>query len=90
MKSFDVEASIKKDPFLNQLINLSAQDSLNTLKKKKDKEIIFWELTETREGYIKQISRYDNERGYSFSLTPEEKSGSPLFYSSQIHKKTLL
>ena len=55
------DASIRKVPVHPQLINLGFIEYIAKQRRKK-KERIFWELTKSRDGYIKQISRHYNER----------------------------
>ena len=54
-------AGIRKVPVHPQLIKLGFIDYIAKLKRKK-KDRIFWELTKSRDGYIKQVSRHYNER----------------------------
>ncbi|MED5483042.1 MAG: site-specific integrase [SAR324 cluster bacterium] len=54
-------AGIRKVPVHPQLIKLGLIDYIAKLRRKK-KDRIFWELTKSRDGYIKQVSRHYNER----------------------------
>lgn len=54
-------AGIRKVPVHPQLIKLGFIEYIAKQRRKK-KERIFWELTKSRDGYIKQISRHYNER----------------------------
>ena len=54
-------AGIRKVPVHPQLIKLGFIDYIAKLKRRK-KDRIFWELTKSRDGYIKQVSRHYNER----------------------------
>ena len=55
------DAGLRKVPVHPQLIKLRFIEYIAKQKRKK-KERIFWELTKSRDGYIKQISRHYNER----------------------------
>ena len=55
------DAGIRKVPVHPQLIKLGFIEYIAKQRRKK-KERIFWELTKSRDGYIKQISRHYNER----------------------------
>jgi integrase len=53
--------SIRKVPVHPQLMKLGFIDYIGNLKRKK-KDRVFWELTKSRDGYTKQVSRHYNER----------------------------
>ena len=53
--------SIRKVPVHPQLMKLGFIDYIGNLKRKK-KDRVFWELTKSRDGYTKQVSRNYNER----------------------------
>ena len=55
------ENAIRKVPVHPQLIELGFIDYIGTLRRKK-KDRLFWELTLTRDGYAKQVSRHFNEK----------------------------
>ena len=55
------ENAIRKVPVHPQLIDLGFIDYVGNLKRKK-KDRVFWELTQTRDGYAKQVSRHYNEK----------------------------
>ena len=48
-------------PVHPQLMKLGFIDYIGNLKRKK-KDRVFWELTKSRDGYTKQVSRHYNER----------------------------
>ena len=53
--------AIRKVPVHPQLIELGFIDYVTDLRKKK-KDRVFWELTKTRDGYAKHLSRHFNEK----------------------------
>ena len=53
--------AIRKVPVHPQLIELGFIDYVTDLKKRK-KDRVFWELTKTRDGYAKHLSRHFNEK----------------------------
>jgi integrase len=53
--------SIRKIPVHPQLLELGFMQYVGNMKRKK-KDRVFWELTKTRDGYSKQVSRHYNER----------------------------
>ena len=55
------ENAIRKVPVHPQLIDLGFIDYVGNLKRKR-KDRVFWELTQTRDGYAKQVSRHYNEK----------------------------
>ena len=53
--------AIRKVPVHPQLMELGFIDHVTSLRKQK-KDRLFWELTKTRDGYAKQLSRHFNEK----------------------------
>ena len=53
--------AIRKVPVHPQLMELGFIDHATSLRKQK-KDRLFWELTKTRDGYAKQLSRHFNEK----------------------------
>ena len=53
--------AIRKVPVHPQLMELGFIDYVTSLRKQK-KDRLFWELTKTRDGYAKQLSRHFNEK----------------------------
>ena len=53
--------AIRKVPFHPQLIDLGFIDYVSDLRQRK-KDRVFWELTKTRDGYAKHLSRHFNEK----------------------------
>ena len=59
--SVKTQNSVRKIPVHPKLIELGFMQYVGNMKRKK-KDRVFWELTKSRDGYSKQVSRHYNER----------------------------
>ena len=78
------ENAIRKVPVHPQLIDLGFIDYVGNLKRKR-KDRVFWELTQTRDGYAKQVSRHYNEKYLPAVGVWGDKNQSPLLHETYIY-----